>query len=397
MFFFIWGIKVTEKKLGYVAEYCTTCREVRTVKIIRVGRTVHLYYIPLGYGKLLGYDGVCRKCELRFGVQVTDYLGFESDKNADLAKIAEKTNPKLLAGNEAAMAASKRTSDIRDPFLRYERNLLQRSLSGGLDRWSGLAYLLTFAVPIGLLYAASALDLWERAGDWIGWSAFVLFVAGLIGAGWLARTVPARHFRRDLEAQLIDEVRKLSPTRRELEDCLAGLRKFDYAIARLVSLEKLLGNEAVKAPTSFLAPRPAQAAPPVPPPPRSLEEDATFIRMPEVTPAQSQTLLITHGGKEYHFSPGVADIVIGRARENAIVLNSKFVSRAHVQIAWSLGSAPRLKNLSPAGTAILLEGASRPVECKGEVPLKGRGQIGLAKDFSAAEAEGDVLYFQVVA
>lgn len=83
----IWGYKATEKKLGYVAEYCTNCQGVRTVKIIRVGRAFHLYYVPFGQGDLVGYDGVCRRCELRFGVRITDYPAIETDKHAALVSI----------------------------------------------------------------------------------------------------------------------------------------------------------------------------------------------------------------------------------------------------------------------------------------------------------------------
>src|SRR6185436_7106840 len=101
---------------------------------MRVGQVWHVYYIPLGEGALLGYDGVCRRCELRFGVRITDYPAVEKDKHAELVSLVEKTNPKLMAGNDAAVAAWKRMSEVREPFVRYNRNVVQRSLSAaGFD------------------------------------------------------------------------------------------------------------------------------------------------------------------------------------------------------------------------------------------------------------------------
>ena len=66
--------------------------------------------------KKLGFDGVCRKCELRFGVEITDCPALEQDKSTDLVALVQKTNPKLLAGNDAAVATWRRISAVRAPF-----------------------------------------------------------------------------------------------------------------------------------------------------------------------------------------------------------------------------------------------------------------------------------------
>lgn len=395
--FIIWGFKGTEKKLGYVAEYCTTCREVRTVKIIRVGRVFHLYYIPLGEGELVGYNGVCRKCELCFGVQITDYFAFESNKNAELVALARKTNPKLLEGNAAAVSAWERKSNVREPFVRYERNLTQRALSReGFDHWPAIAYFLTFAVPILVLYAAANIKHSNAADEWIGWTAFLLFVAGMIWAGVLSRASPQRFFRHRLKAQFIDEVRGLGAAREDLEACIKELRDFDYKIARLVTAEEILGDVPSEVPVAASRPAPKVESPPTPEADTASWEEATIAPVPKTVPAQLRTLLLTHGGKEYRFSPGVADIAIGRARENTIVLPSKFVSRSHVRISWPAGAEPAIRNLSRTGTSLRFSGGPQIDQLSGEAILKGAGEIGLAADFADAEKEGDVIRFEVV-
>jgi hypothetical protein len=371
--FLIWGEQNTEKKLGYVAEYCATCRDVRTVKLLRVGRTSHIYYLPLGQGRLLGYDGVCRKCELRFGVEITDYPALEEDKNAELIPLVQKTNPKLLAGNDEALSAWQRMNEVREPFVRYNQNLLQRFAGG--NRYDGPAMLAlagSFVVPVCFAMLASMLALPKSADGWIGLTFIGLFFGGLYWTSRLTRSAPRRFFRARLEESLLTDLRALHPRRDELEACLAALREHEYPIAAAVSTDRVLACAA--SPDARPAPRP----------------------MPAPAPARTATLVISHAGKDYRFTPGVADIAIGRSRENAIVLGSRYVSRTHILISWPAGGTPHLKGLGRTGTSLRPDGASEATTIIGEVPLKGSGTIGLCETFQDAEARGDLVRYTVI-
>ena len=389
----IWGYQGTEKKLGYVAEYCGNCQDVRSVKIIRVGRVFHLYYIPFGEGALVGYDGVCRRCELRFGVTITDYPEIEKDKHAELVTLVEKTNPKLVAGNEAAMAAWRRMSEVREPFVRYNRNLVQRSLSAaGFDARTIIAFLASVAVPLAFFYLASMVAASDAANSTIVLISVALFLGGFTCAVVLSRKAPLRYFSSNVEKPLIEEVRRLAPSRAELEGCVAGLREYGYRIANLVSVERILESPAER-PRETVSPAPAMPVAPAPAPAPAPVPVPTAHRQAREPMA---TLVLSHGGKEYRFAPGVAEISIGRSLESAIVIPSKFVSRSHATIAWPAGSAPGLKNLSSAGTSLRIGGTPHAVPSKGEILLNGNGSIALGADFAAAEAEGDVLHFKVI-
>jgi hypothetical protein len=371
----VWGEQNTESKLGYVADYCATCRDVRAVKVLRVGRTSHLFYIPLGQGRLLGYDGVCRRCELRFGVEITDYPALEEDKNADLVALVTKTNPRLLVGNDAVLAAWRRMNEVREPFMRQNQSLVQRYSSGpSLDLPAVLALVGSFLAPVTLAFVAHRLPA-PRSEDfhfWVGLWCIVLFFSGLFLSSRLARTAPQRYYRSRLEQPLLEDLRGVAPRRDELISCLAALRKYQYPIAEAVSTDKVLDCAADgESPPARTAAAPAPA------------------------PATRATLVLSHGGKEYRFTPGVAVIVIGRAKENAVVLGSKYVSRSHVQIAWPAGGAPRLKNLSKTGASLRPDGATQPMNCAGEVELHGGGTIALCEDFSGAESRGDALRYRI--
>ena len=380
--FLIWGEQNTEKKLGYVAEYCATCRDIRTVKLLRVGRVSHLYYVPLGQGRLLGYDGVCRNCELRFGVEISDYPAFEQDKDSELVALVRKTNPKLLAGNDAAVAAWRRMTEIREPFVRYNLNLLQRYIGRTrFDLHSGLALAGAFVLPAVFVVVTSLLALPKSADSWLGFGMIAIFFGGLIATNRLLKSAPQRYFHQRLEEAMLEDVRRARPTREELAECMAGLREHGYPIAEAISIERVLG--CASAPQDRpAAERPAPPAPAAP---------ATSTAAPQ------QTLVLGHGGKDYRFSPGVAEIVIGRSMENAIPLGSKFVSRSHARIAWPAGGAPRLKNLSRTGTSLKPDGAASGMKCVEEVELRGSGNIGLSENYADAETNGDVLRYSVIA
>ena len=58
----IWGTKRVVSSLGFVADFCPICREVRTFEVERIGMAGHLYYLSFGSGTLAGYVRTCRTC-----------------------------------------------------------------------------------------------------------------------------------------------------------------------------------------------------------------------------------------------------------------------------------------------------------------------------------------------
>ena len=54
--FIIWGTKIVERKLGYVADFCSICRGARPFTVFKVVQVGHLYYlyIPFIGGKQVG-------------------------------------------------------------------------------------------------------------------------------------------------------------------------------------------------------------------------------------------------------------------------------------------------------------------------------------------------------
>ncbi len=63
-YFIVWGTKQVKRRLGYVADFCPICRSIQAHQVDRLGMAGHIYYIPFGEGKLVGYHGTCCTCSL---------------------------------------------------------------------------------------------------------------------------------------------------------------------------------------------------------------------------------------------------------------------------------------------------------------------------------------------
>jgi ribosomal protein S27AE len=69
----IYGTKVKYKRLGYAADFCPLCGEIRQFAIERMNAAPHLYYVALGEGKLVEHRRVCLHCHTQYLADVHDY------------------------------------------------------------------------------------------------------------------------------------------------------------------------------------------------------------------------------------------------------------------------------------------------------------------------------------
>jgi hypothetical protein len=90
----IWGKKRVTKSLGYVADFCPLCRDVRAFELVRVGLAGHVYYLTLSEGELVGYERTCMQCRTVLNAQPDRYahINYRAQPPGELAPI---TFPKL--------------------------------------------------------------------------------------------------------------------------------------------------------------------------------------------------------------------------------------------------------------------------------------------------------------
>ena len=188
--FIVFGEKKATRKLGFVAEQCPRCDAIRPARIIRVGMSPHIFWLPLSKGRLLGYFGVCQQCKHEFDADPTDYLSLSRKPGESLNDLQRQTNPKLDPNSRDAIAAYERLERIRDPLLRANNDLQQRYAGGTrFDRTSGLAFLATLAIP-AIMFTVDLTFLSQSVQEAIGVAAIWAFVLGLIGSFVLVAREP---------------------------------------------------------------------------------------------------------------------------------------------------------------------------------------------------------------
>ena len=114
---FIWGKKYVYKRLGYVADFCPLCREVRAFELKRVGLAGHIYYISLTEGELAGHEMRCTGCDTEYNAKPEIYAR-PSKELRTLRELIPLTFPNLATHHAGRLALEKA---IRDPFAKVSQ------------------------------------------------------------------------------------------------------------------------------------------------------------------------------------------------------------------------------------------------------------------------------------
>jgi hypothetical protein len=200
----------------------------------------HIFWLPLGKGRLLDYYGVCQKCGGEIDIDPTDYVTLAKKPTDGLSDLLQETNPKLDPNNRDAIDTFERFRRVRDPLLRANQALMERSAGGTrFDRTSGLALLASVAIPI-FMFAADLTFLPYSVQQLIGTAAIWFFVLGLIGSFVLFAREPRRFFRRELEPEIAKELIKVNPRADELDEYLRLIKKYEYRVTEHTSARHLL-------------------------------------------------------------------------------------------------------------------------------------------------------------
>lgn len=114
----IWGKKYVHTRLGYVADFCPLCREVRAFELKRVGLAGHIYYISLSDGDLVGHERRCSVCGIQLSAKPELYAR-PSKKSRTLRELIALTFPNIATHYAGRFALEKA---IRDSFAKIPRD-----------------------------------------------------------------------------------------------------------------------------------------------------------------------------------------------------------------------------------------------------------------------------------
>jgi len=238
--FIVFGEKKVTRKMGFVADRCPTCEAVQPVRVNRLGMAPHIFWLPLGRGRLIEYFGVCQECGGQFDIDPTDYVFLAKRPTDSLSDLMLETNPKLDPNNRDAVDAFERFRRVRDPMLRANQALMQRSAKGTrFDRTSGLALLASVVIPI-MMFTIDLTFLSYSMQQLIGVAAIWTFILGLISSFVLFAREPRRFFRRELEPVIAKELIMVNPRPDELDDYLKRIKQYEYRVSEHVTTRRLL-------------------------------------------------------------------------------------------------------------------------------------------------------------
>jgi hypothetical protein len=251
----IGGIRRTERLLGYVADFCPICREVRAFRLVRVGLVGHLYYISFGAGKLIGHIIRCEECGVDFETDPTRYASIEKKRpvhfsdlvpatfpNFEVAYAAEFAQEDQIRRAPRALPPGERQELLIAPFRHLHGAVAARYAGGGmqLDKQASLGCLGTFVLILGLFALAAYLK--GAQSDNILIAILSVFCLGSLYT--LVQTILARG--RFLRARIIPPLARaldrLQPDETELLECLKRCREIGWTIGSKVKARQILAE-----------------------------------------------------------------------------------------------------------------------------------------------------------
>jgi hypothetical protein len=96
--FIVFGEYDTESEIGVVADTCRVCGDLNVLRASRIFRKSHVYFLPVGSGKVKDTLVTCAGCNGKASFEPTNSTEFLPEKEAlsmSLGQILWKTNPTL--------------------------------------------------------------------------------------------------------------------------------------------------------------------------------------------------------------------------------------------------------------------------------------------------------------
>lgn len=244
--FIVWGKKAVYKKIGYAADFCPVCRQIRPFQVTRVGIASHVYYVTSGEGELAGYTRTCQKCKIELNCDPHIYAA-TAKKLLPLEELVVQTLPNyrqiygpvldqesMIKKNPHALPDAERYSLIRHPFLLISPKVEKWNATSQLDLPFTLALLCAIFVvfPGGIATLAPLL----------GVEAAILgaLTLAIITGVWQMRAARQRFMNREVFPILTRALRPLKPSQEELGSVLAELKQLKHKIGTKLKPEELI-------------------------------------------------------------------------------------------------------------------------------------------------------------
>ena len=248
----IWGFKLVEQRLGYVADFCPICKEISALDVYSVRRVAHAYYLRLGKGKLVGYIGKCQACGTSIPVDPKKYSKFLDRPGENIDALIEQTHPQVMLEISDRLEIERRIKFHEPISLEQRRQLLMEPfvlLAGRVEKvfrqvpWEKETKIGCLVLFLLMMIAGCVTLVWTEDAPGLSLAMGILWIL-LIGIGVLyvfveAFLTPRRIVRREIVPLLAKTLAPLRPTRDELDHVLQVLKRKGWKIGKVVKAEKV--------------------------------------------------------------------------------------------------------------------------------------------------------------
>jgi len=230
--------------LGYVADYCAHCRDLKAFAYKEIRLVSHLYFIPLGRGKVQGQAITCTTCGTMFEAEASRYRNvLPSLMMASVEELAHATNPQALVEmaerleREARMLAGELSAQDRmqiivEQLLVGDLQVQARKAQVHFDLRSIL--ILLALIVDGTAVLCVLLSNTTTSG-FLSDVVTIAVVLVIILFGALVHSLatdPARFIRRKLREPLAKSLATLSPSLDELTAALLYLKQHKRTLGK---------------------------------------------------------------------------------------------------------------------------------------------------------------------
>jgi hypothetical protein len=242
--FIVWGKTIKRQKLGFVADFCAVCRDLRTFKVQRVGSASHVYYISFGQGDLVGYERTCQVCSTPVDAVPDTYIGM-ANASRPASELISETFPnyytvyrellereRKVRDTPSLLTPAERKARMREPFM-VLAPLAQQKLSTMQLDWRVLLAIFSFAPIFWILGLISRLFAGPNQEDpSMNW-----MLAGLALWGglvfWEIFSASRRYLLKNAAPQLAASLAPLKPSESEIGRILDELKQHKLKLAKL--------------------------------------------------------------------------------------------------------------------------------------------------------------------
>lgn len=244
------GTKITERKLGWVADFCPICRLPRAFQLWRLGEATTLSGVALSDGTQVALRIDCAECGSAFETTADRNAAIEPQRPDDFSYLVLKTFPTLpetmaerfaveerIRRNPKGLTPEERMQLLVEPFVVLNAMMQRRESEVRLDMPSGIGCAAT------LLLLIAAVCLWHVV-PWRLQDEFVLGAIGLLTLGTIytflqLHFAPKRYLRRVVLPNLVKALTPLAPEREELQAVLEVGREEKRPLTRYLKLQAL--------------------------------------------------------------------------------------------------------------------------------------------------------------